>query len=145
MAKFLVVVLLFVFPFIALAQTVPSTAENPVRPVPKQVLAARHLTCGRMQLLQQRTGLTTNQIVDLYNSSGARFFGQFTSAVIASQRLGLEVPAVLAELRQSNLALALTKLGVDEGQARVVVRQSVCDMLAAEHVSGTESFCGSRN
>jgi hypothetical protein len=105
--------------------TVPS-------PIKKQALQPFHLTSGRMRLLQQQTGLSVTEINQMYEHSGAKNFGQFTCAVLASQQLKLDRAAVLQGLYNNNLRETLKRLGVESDQARDVILDALHQIIDSE-------------
>lgn len=98
----------------------------------QQQLQPAHLTCGRMQLLETKTGMSADQIARLYNNSGARFFGQFGAAVLAAQRLGVDRDQVLQRIRTQSLLSVLESMGIDEQRGHDAIWESVQEEVASE-------------
>jgi hypothetical protein len=131
------IVFLIAFPLLALTQGLPDkgagTASTPVvATIQKQTLKPAHLTGGRMRLLQQNTGMSTDEISRLYAVSGAKNFGQFTCAVLVSQQLKLDRDAVLQGLYANNLGQVVKRMGVDNTVARDRIVAAIHEMLGAE-------------
>jgi hypothetical protein len=134
--KLIAVLLLFVPLTFAQTATTAGTDRsfNIARssPIQKQKLQPFHLTSGRMHLLQQQTGLSATEIGQMYDHSGAKNFGQFTCAVLASQKLKLETATVLQGLSNNNLQETLKQLGVASNQARDVILSAVHEVIESE-------------
>lgn len=125
--------LLLLFPLLAFSQSMNIGLAKPaVSEARQQALGTEQLTGARMQLVEQRTGLSQDQIVKLYYASGAMNFGQFTCAMLASQRLGVDRSALLEQLRNECVLDALLRMGVDPERSRAAIRDSLSEMVATK-------------
>ena len=79
---------------------------------------------GSFRMLQQKTGMTADQLKALYLSSGAKNYGQFVSAVIVSKNLGLDTQQVLDGLKTRSLGSTLEQLGVSKSKAHDAIGQA---------------------
>jgi glycerol dehydrogenase-like iron-containing ADH family enzyme len=90
----------------------------------QQPLKQSQIDGGAFRMLENKTGLTSNQLQDLYASSGAKNFGQFVSAVVVSKNLGLDTQKVLDGLKTASLGQTLQNLGVGKDSAKEAVKKA---------------------
>lgn len=90
----------------------------------QQPLRQSQLNGGAWKMLENKTGLSSTQLQQLYQSSGAKNFGQFVSAMVVSKNLGLDYNQVLAGLKTASLGKTLQSLGVDKSKAKDAVKQA---------------------
>jgi hypothetical protein len=103
--------------------------------VQKQQLQPSDRTCGRMRLLQQKTGLSVDQIAQMYNRSDAKTFSAFTTAVLVSQQLNLNRDKVLAGMHSKNLGDTLTQMGVRSDLIVPTIRRAVQQVVDSQKKS----------
>ncbi len=84
----------------------------------QQPLKSAQINGGAFRMLENKTGMNSDQLQALYASSGAKNFGQFVSAVVVSKNLGLDTNAVLDGLKTQSLGQTLHGLGVDKSKAK---------------------------
>jgi hypothetical protein len=90
----------------------------------QQPLRSAQLNGGAWNMLQQKTGMTSTQLQQLYQTSGAKNFGQFVSAIVVSKNLGLDYNQVLAGMKTESLGKTLQSLGVSKSKANDAVKQA---------------------
>lgn len=90
----------------------------------QSTLRQSQLESGAWRKLQERTGLSSEQLQAMYAGSGARNFGEFTAAITVSKNLNLDTAAVLEGLKTDRLGQTLVKLGVDKNTAEQEVRRA---------------------
>lgn len=130
-ALILSLLLILILPLVAYSQSMNiGLARAATSDIRHQPLAAAQLHGPRMQLLEQRTGLSEAQIVKLYDDSGARYFGQFTCALLTADRLGVDRAALLAQLNKGSIYDDLVRMGVDPQRSRKAIRESLGEMVA---------------
>jgi hypothetical protein len=100
----------------------PSDVGRPEQP--QQPLKDAQINSGAFQMLEQKTGMTSDQLKDLYASSGAKNFGEFVSAVVVSQNLGLDTNQVLQGLKTKTLGQTLQDLGVAPDKAKEEIKRA---------------------
>jgi hypothetical protein len=116
--------------------TVDRNAQpNLLSVVQKQHLQPRERNCGRMRLLQQKTGLSVDQITQMYDRSDAKNFSVFATAILVSQQLNLSRDKVLAGLRSSNLGDTLKQMGVQSDLVVPTIRRAVQQVVDSEKKS----------
>jgi len=86
---------------------------------------------GAFRMLENKTGMTSDQLQALYASSGAKNFGQFVSAIVVSKNLGLDTNAVLNGLKTQSLGETLQSLGVSPEDAKKAIGQAKKEAKAA--------------
>ncbi len=101
-----------------------AAAQNGRQDRAQATLRQSQLESGAWRKLQERTGLSSEQLQAMYAGSGARNFGEFNAAVIVSKNLNLDTAAVLEGLKTHRLGQALVNLGVDKGTAEAEVRRA---------------------
>jgi len=133
MRKFVILLsFLILIPLLTFSQSMNiGLARAAASEVRQQALGTEQLTGPRMQLVRQRTGLSQDQIVKLYNASGAKNFGQFVCAMLAAQQLKVDSSALLEQLRTGCVREGLVRMGVDRERSRVAVRAALDEMVAA--------------
>ncbi len=119
------------------AQAAQQTAHNADLsaysvPFVQEKLQLADYNSGRMRLLRQKTGMSADEVGQLYGHSGARLFGQFVCAILVAQRLGVSRELLLQRIRYTNIAAVLESMGVDRQRARDAIMASVQEMAAAE-------------
>jgi hypothetical protein len=90
----------------------------------QQSLKDSQVNSGAFTMLEQKTGMTADQLKALYASSGAKNFGEFTSAIIVSKNLGLDTSQVLAGLKTQSLGQTLQSLGVAPKKAKSEIKKA---------------------
>jgi hypothetical protein len=90
----------------------------------QQPLKSSQINSGEFRMLEQKTGLTQAQLERMYQSSGAKNFGEFTSAVVVSKNLGLDTNAVLKGLQTQSLGQTLKDLGVPSKDVKPEIRKA---------------------
>ncbi len=91
---------------------------------PQQPLKNAQVNSGAFQMLEQKTGMTSDQLKALYASSGAKNFGEFVSAVVVSKNLGLDSNQVLQGLKTKSLGQTLQDLGVAPDKAKEEIKRA---------------------
>jgi hypothetical protein len=92
------------------------------------------------RMLQQRTGMSSEQLKQMYANSGARNYGQFVSAMMVSRNLNLDSQKVLVGTRTQPLGQVLQNMGVERGKADAEVRQAHEQIRKADRIrSRTEA------
>ncbi len=102
----------------------------------QQPLRDSQINGGAFRMLEKKTGLTSQQLQDLYQSSGAKNFGQFTSAIVVAKNLDLDRTAVLDGLKTMSLGETLQSLGVDKLKAKEAVSEAKKQVREAEKNRG---------
>jgi hypothetical protein len=100
----------------------PSDVGRPEQP--QQPLKDAQVNSGAFQMLEQKTGMSSDQLKDLYASSGAKNFGEFVSAVVVSKNLSLDTNQVLQGLKTKNLGQTLQDLGVAPDKAKEEIKRA---------------------
>jgi hypothetical protein len=90
----------------------------------QQPLKDAQVNSGAFQMLEQKTGMTSDQLKDLYASSGAKNFGEFVSAVVVSKNLGLDTNKVLQGLKTNSLGQTLQDLGVAPDKVKEEIKRA---------------------
>jgi hypothetical protein len=98
----------------------------------KQVLQPHHNKCGRMRLLEERTGLSVQEIRQMYDRSRAINFGHFTCAVLVSKQLNVNTEVLLQELNESSILRALERMGIEQDRARMTISATIHEMVDSE-------------
>ncbi|MDA2926417.1 hypothetical protein MYX78_04155 [Acidobacteria bacterium AH-259-G07] len=89
----------------------------------KKSLSRANLKSRAFGKLQSITAMDSRQLQSLYESSSARNFGQFTSAIMVSEKLGLDRNQVLQGLHDQSLGQVLRNLGVDRRKAKAAMKE----------------------
>ncbi len=117
----------------------PADAGKPVnagsQASTQQPLKDSQINSGAFRMLQTKTSMTSDQLQALYTSSGAKNFGQFTSAVVVSKNLGLDMNAVLEGMKTQSLGKTLQSLGVSPEEAKKAMAQAKKEAKAANKPS----------
>ena len=87
-------------------------------------MTQKQMNSGCFQMLQQMTGMTREQMQQMYTHSGAQDFKQFASAVVASQNLHLDTHQVMNGLKTMNLTQTLKSMGVPGPNAKAGVKKA---------------------
>lgn len=90
----------------------------------QQPLKDSQINSGAFRMLEKKTGMTSEELQALYTSSGAKNFGQFTSALVVSKNLGLDQNAVLEGMKTQSLGKTLQSLGVSPEEAKKAIGQA---------------------
>jgi hypothetical protein len=101
----------------------------------QQPLKDSQINSGAFKMLENKTGMTSEELQALYTSSGAKNFGQFTSALVVSKNLGLDQNAVLEGMKTQNLGKTLQSLGVSPADAKKAEAQAKKEAKAANKPS----------
>lgn len=97
----------------------------------QQPLKTSQINSGAFRMLEEKTGMTQAQLESMYQSSGAKNFGQFTSAVVVSKNLGLDTNAVLHGLETQSLGETLKSLGVPSKKVRPEIKKAQEEVKSA--------------
>jgi len=90
----------------------------------QQPLKNSQINGGAFRMLEKRTGMTADQLKELYSRSGARNFGQFASAIVVSKNLNLDTQKVLDGLKTASLGETLKDLGVPSEKAKAEIKKA---------------------
>ncbi len=90
----------------------------------QRTLKESQINSGAFRMLQEKTGKSSEELQQMYASSGAKNFGQFVSAVMVSKSLELDASAVLEGLKTKSLGQTLKDLGVAEDTASAEVAKA---------------------
>ena len=90
----------------------------------QQPLKDSQINGGAFRMLEQKTGMTSDQLKAMYVSSGAKNFGEFVSAIVVSKNLKLDTNQVLDGLKTKSLGGTLKDLGVPSDQAKQAIKQA---------------------
>ena len=96
------------------------------------------LNSGAWKMLQDKTGKSSDQLKAMYDASGAKNFGQFTSAIVVSKNLGLDTNQVLDGLRTKSLGQTLQYLGVAPDKAKAEIKNAKAVTKKANSHSGRD-------
>ncbi len=99
----------------------------------KKQLRDSQLNGGAWKMLQDKTGKSSDELKAMYESSGARNLGQFTSAVVVSKNLGLDPNQVLDGLKTKSLGKTLQDLGVESDKAKSEIKKAEAEAKRAAH------------
>jgi hypothetical protein len=91
---------------------------------PQQTLKDSQVNGGAFRMLEQKTGMTADQLKALYASSGAKNFGEFVSAVVVSKNLNLDTNQVLQGMKTNSLGETLKGMGVPSDQASAEIKKA---------------------
>ena len=106
------------------------------REMTQQPLRDSQINGGAFRMLEKTTSLNSQQLQELYQSSGAKNFGQFTSAIVVSKNLNLDRAAVLEGLKTMSLGETLQSLGVNKEKAREAISEAKHQVREAEKNRG---------
>jgi hypothetical protein len=101
----------------------------------QQPLKSAQISSGAFRMLENKTGMTSDQLQQLYASSGAKNFGQFVSAIVVSKNLGLDTNQVLNGLKTHSLGQTLQSLGVSKDAAKDAIKKANKEVKDAEKQS----------
>lgn len=87
-------------------------------------MSQSQMQSGALRMLEQRTGMSAADLQQTYASSGARNFGQFTSAMVVSQNLGLDSNKVLSGMKDHSLEQTLQNMGVSHYVATTQIKSA---------------------
>jgi hypothetical protein len=97
----------------------------------QQPLKSSQLNSGAFRMLEEKTGMTQAQLESMYQSSGAKNFGEFTSGVVVSKNLGLDTNAVLHGLETQSLGETLKSLGVPPKNVKPEIKKAQEELKSA--------------
>ncbi len=106
------------------------------RHMTQQPLRESQINGGAFRMLEKKTGLTSEQLQDLYKSSGAKNFGQFTSAIVVAKNLNLDQAKVLEGLKTMSLGETMKSLGVPKDKAKQAISEANKQVKEAEKNRG---------
>lgn len=98
----------------------------------QRALTSAQINGGSFKMLQEKTGMSSEQLQQLYASSGAKNYGQFVSAVMVSKNLNLDTTAVLEGLKTKSLGNTLKDMGVSEQAANAEIKKANKEIKAAD-------------
>ena len=101
----------------------------------QQPLRTEQINGGAFRMLEKKTGMTSDQLQQMYASSGAKNFGQFVSAMVVSKNLGLDPTQVLAGLKTQSLGQTLQSLGVSKSSAKSSIKKANQEVKDSEKSS----------
>jgi hypothetical protein len=101
----------------------------------QQPLKSAQINSGAFRMLEKKTGMTSDQLQQLYASSGAKNFGQFVSAVVVSKNMGLDTNQVLNGLKTQSLGQTLQSMGVSRDAAKDAIKKANREVKDAEKSS----------
>jgi len=90
----------------------------------QRTLKESQINSGAFRMLQDKTGKSSEELQQMYASSGAKNFGQFTSAVMVAKNLNLDTAAVLEGLKTKSLGATLKDMGVAEDTASAEIAKA---------------------
>jgi hypothetical protein len=93
---------------------------------------------GVFRRLQERTGMSDTELTDMYHRSGARNFGDFVSAVMVADNLGLDRESVLQGLHNQNLRQTVANMGIDKKRAEEAIRQAKLESRGINRTKQTQ-------
>jgi hypothetical protein len=108
-----------------------SSSQGQTKSSTQQTLSESQLNSGAFRMLQDKTGKTSEELQQMYAASGAKNFGQFTSAVIVARNLNLETTAVLDGLQTKTLGQTLKDMGISEDAASAEIGKAKKEAKAA--------------
>jgi hypothetical protein len=111
--------------------TLPNTNSTQGKPQTQQSLKDSQINSGAFKMLQEKTGKSSEELQQMYASSGAKNFGQFTSAVMVAKNLDLDTSAVLEGLKTKSLGQTLKDMGVSEQTATTEIAKAKKQMKEA--------------
>jgi hypothetical protein len=97
----------------------------------QQPLKDSQVNGGAFRMLENKTGMTSDQLQALYASSGAKNFGQFVAAVVVAKNLNLDTNAVLDGMKTQSLGQTLHSLGVSPEDSKKAMAQAKKEAKAA--------------
>lgn len=102
----------------------------------QQPLKQAQMNGGAWTMLENKTGLSSTQLQQLYQSSGAKNYGQFVSAIVVSKNLGLDFNQVLAGLKTQSLGNVLQSMGVSKSKSKDAIKKANSEIKAANSSNG---------
>ncbi len=90
----------------------------------QQPLRDAQINGGAFRMLENKTGMTADQLKALYASSGAKNFGEFVSALVVAKNLNLDQQKVLDALKTQSLGQTIQSLGVDKKTASAEIKKA---------------------
>jgi hypothetical protein len=94
-------------------------------------LRDEQINSGAFKMLEEKTGKTSEELQAMYTGSGAKNFGEFVSAMVVSQNLGLDSAAVLEGMKTNSLGQTLQNLGLSEERANQEIKKAKEEAKAA--------------
>jgi hypothetical protein len=107
-------------------------SANSSRSQEQRALTSAQINGGSFKMLQEKTGMSSEQLQQLYASSGAKNYGQFVSAVMVSKNLNLDTNAVLEGMKTKSLGKTLKDMGVSEQAANAEIKKANKEIKAAD-------------
>ncbi|HSA93882.1 MAG TPA: hypothetical protein VLE48_12790 [Terriglobales bacterium] len=98
----------------------------------QRALTSAQINGGSFKMLQEKTGMSSEQLQQLYASSGAKNYGQFVSAVMVSKNLNLDTNAVLEGMKTKSLGKTLKDMGVSDQAASAEIKKANKEIKAAD-------------
>jgi hypothetical protein len=94
---------------------------------------------GAYKMLQRKTGKSEEELRAMYEASGVKNFGQFVSAMVASQNLGMDSNLVLSQLGSKSLGQIIQEQkGLSPEQARAEIARAQREARQAGRISRGE-------
>jgi len=90
----------------------------------QRTLKESQINSGAFRMLQDKTGKSSEELQAMYTASGAKNFGQFTSALMVAKNLDLDTNAVLEGLKTKSLGQTLKDMGVAEDTASAEIAKA---------------------
>ncbi len=87
---------------------------------------------GAFRMLEKKTGMSAEELKQMYAGSGAKNFGQFAAALVVSKNLKLDPAQVLAGLKTQSLGKTIQSLGVDQKTAAAEIRKAQTEVRDAD-------------
>ncbi len=102
----------------------PASSSQQGQSQTQRALKESQINSGAFRMLQEKTGKSSEELQQMYTSSGAKNFGQFTSAVMVAKNLNLDTTAVLEGLKTKSLGQTLKDMGVAEETASAEIAKA---------------------
>jgi hypothetical protein len=118
------------------APSTPGSTNHPTgMSQTQQPLRSEQINGGAFRMLEKKTGMTSDQLQQMYAASGAKNFGQFVSAMVVSKNLGLDASKVLDGLKTQSLGATLQSLGVSKSSAKGAIKKANGEIKDSEKSS----------
>ena len=95
-------------------------------------LTDKQMQSGSWRMLEQKTGMTSDQLKQLYDSSGVKSYGQFVSAVVVSKNLNLDTNQVLDGVKAKPLGEVLQDMGVSSAKVKEEMKKAHTQIKEAD-------------
>ena len=102
----------------------PASSSQQGQSETQRPLKDSQINSGAFRMLQEKTGKSSEELQQMYASSGAKNFGQFTSALMVAKNLDLDTSAVLEGLKTKSLGQTLKDLGVADNTATAEIAKA---------------------